>query len=72
MIGTIGPRQIASLNFCPFQTDGSKRPLDIDTLGNMLEASMLSPNSNLYGSVHNNGHSFSAYMHDPQHRYLVS
>nr|Q6UEH6.1 RecName: Full=Phenoloxidase subunit 2; AltName: Full=Prophenoloxidase subunit 2; Flags: Precursor [Galleria mellonella]AAQ75026.1 prophenoloxidase subunit 2 [Galleria mellonella] len=50
--------------------DGSTRPLDIDTLGNMVEASILSPNRELYGSVHNNGHSFSAYVHDPSHRYL--
>ncbi|CAH0402813.1 unnamed protein product [Chilo suppressalis] len=52
--------------------DGSTIPLNIDILGNMLEASILSPNRDLYGSVHNNGHSFSAYMHDPQHRYLES
>jgi tyrosinase len=47
-------------------------PLDIDTLGNMVEASILSPNPQLYGTVHNNGHTFSAYVHDPDHRYLVS
>ncbi|XP_075984265.1 phenoloxidase 1-like [Anticarsia gemmatalis] len=52
--------------------NGSTRPLDIDTLGNMLEASILSPNRQLYGSIHNNGHSFSAYMHDPKHQYLES
>ncbi|CAG4933311.1 unnamed protein product [Colias eurytheme] len=50
--------------------NGSTRELDIDTLGNMMEASVLSPNMELYGSLHNNGHSFSAYMHDPNHRYL--
>ncbi|XP_013167402.1 PREDICTED: phenoloxidase subunit 2-like [Papilio xuthus] len=50
--------------------NGSTQALDIDTLGNMVEASMLSPNLELYGSLHNNGHSFSAYMHDPTHRYL--
>uniref|UniRef100_A0A1E1WIY6 tyrosinase n=2 Tax=Pectinophora gossypiella TaxID=13191 RepID=A0A1E1WIY6_PECGO len=52
--------------------DGSTQPLTIDMLGNMLESSILSPNPQLYGTVHNNGHSFSAYMHDPQHRYLES
>ncbi|CAF4884696.1 unnamed protein product [Pieris macdunnoughi] len=52
--------------------NGSTRALDIDTLGNMVEASVLSPNMDLYGSLHNNGHSFSAYMHDPTHRYLES
>ncbi|XP_045454185.1 phenoloxidase 1-like [Melitaea cinxia] len=50
--------------------DGTTKPLDIDTLGNMLEASILSPNPELYGALHNNGHSFTAYMHDPNHRYL--
>nr|ABW06580.1 prophenoloxidase subunit 2 [Bombyx mandarina] len=50
--------------------NGQTRPLDIDTLGNMLESSALSPNRELYGSIHNNGHSFTAYMHDPEHRYL--
>ncbi|XP_050666694.1 phenoloxidase 1-like isoform X1 [Leptidea sinapis] len=54
------------------KADGSTQPLDIDTLGNMMEASILSPNMDLYGSLHNNGHSFSAYMHDPTHRYLES
>nr|BAM76812.1 prophenoloxidase 2 [Mythimna separata] len=53
-------------------SDGSRSALDIDKLGNMLESSILSPNRELYGSIHNNGHSFSAYMHDPTHRYLES
>ncbi|XP_063541091.1 phenoloxidase subunit 2-like [Cydia strobilella] len=52
--------------------NGGTMPLDIDTLGNMVEASILSPNPQLYGSVHNNGHIFSAYVHDPEHRYLES
>lgn len=52
--------------------DGTTKSLDIDTLGNMLESSILTPNRELYGSIHNNGHSFSAYMHDPEHRYLES
>lgn len=52
--------------------NGQTQPLDIDTLGNMLEASILSPNRELYGTVHNNGHSMAAYIHDPEHRYLES
>nr|Q25519.3 RecName: Full=Phenoloxidase subunit 2; AltName: Full=proPO-p2 [Manduca sexta]AAC37243.1 prophenoloxidase [Manduca sexta]CAL25133.1 prophenoloxidase [Manduca sexta]prf//2119377A phenol oxidase [Manduca sexta] len=52
--------------------DKSTKKLDIDMLGNMMEASVLSPNRDLYGSIHNNMHSFSAYMHDPEHRYLES
>ncbi|KAF9795753.1 hypothetical protein SFRURICE_018881 [Spodoptera frugiperda] len=52
--------------------DGTSADLTIDILGNMLEASILSPNRDLYGSIHNNGHSFAAYMHDPTHRYLES
>ncbi|CAK1541545.1 unnamed protein product [Leptosia nina] len=52
--------------------NGSMRPLDIDTLGNLIEASVLSPNRDFYGDLHNNGHSFSAYMHDPTHKYLES
>ncbi|XP_061382609.1 phenoloxidase subunit 2-like [Danaus plexippus] len=52
--------------------DGSTQPLDADTLGNMVEASILSPNPELYGALHNNGHNFTAYIHDPQHRYLES
>nr|ABC59699.2 prophenoloxidase [Ostrinia furnacalis] len=52
--------------------NGSTVDLNIDLLGNMMEASILSPNRDLYGSLHNNGHSFTAYMHDPNHRYLES
>ncbi|KAG7303487.1 hypothetical protein JYU34_012011 [Plutella xylostella] len=53
--------------------NGQQQPLDIDMLGNMMESSpLLSPNPELYGAIHNNGHSFSAYMHDPTHRYLES
>ncbi|GBP70063.1 Phenoloxidase subunit 2 [Eumeta japonica] len=52
--------------------NGSTQSLTIDTLGNMVESSILSPNQELYGSLHNNGHSFSAYVHDPEHRYLES
>ncbi|KAL0818191.1 hypothetical protein ABMA28_008700 [Loxostege sticticalis] len=52
--------------------NGGVMDLNIDVLGNMIEASILSPNRDLYGSLHNNGHSFAAYMHDPNHRYLES
>ncbi|XP_026333079.1 phenoloxidase subunit 2-like [Hyposmocoma kahamanoa] len=50
--------------------NGGFQDLDIDTLGNIIEASILSPNPQLYGSLHNNGHMFAGYMHDPSHRYL--
>lgn len=43
----------------------------IDILGNMIEASILSPNPNLYGDLHNLGHVAISYVHDPDHRYLV-
>lgn len=43
----------------------------IDMLGNMIEASpVLSPNIPYYGNMHNMGHLFIAYSHDPDHRYL--
>jgi hypothetical protein len=41
-------------------------------LGNMLEASILSPNRNLYGDVHNLGHVAIALSHDPDNRHLVN
>ncbi|XP_072934538.1 phenoloxidase subunit 2-like [Epargyreus clarus] len=50
----------------------STQKLDIDTLGNMVESSILSPNQDYYGSLHNFGHNMTAYIHDPQHRYLES
>lgn len=44
-------------------------PLDevkgIDILGDLVEASDLSPNPTLYGSLHNMGHNVIAYSHDP-------
>lgn len=52
--------------------NGGTQPLDIDTLGNMVEASILSPNREFYGTLHNNGHSFGGYLHDPTNRYLES
>ncbi|XP_050442444.1 phenoloxidase 2-like [Adelges cooleyi] len=42
----------------------------IDILGNLIEASLLSINPTLYGSLHNNGHLAIAYVHDPDNRYL--
>ncbi|XP_044743292.1 phenoloxidase 1-like [Chrysoperla carnea] len=42
----------------------------IDMLGNMIEASILAPNMAYYGNLHNMGHIFIAYCHDPDHRYL--
>ncbi|XP_050679709.1 phenoloxidase subunit 1 isoform X2 [Leptidea sinapis] len=42
----------------------------IDTLGNMMESSILSPNRQYYGDLHNMGHVFISYSHDPDHRNL--
>ncbi|XP_017079787.2 phenoloxidase 3-like [Drosophila eugracilis] len=42
----------------------------IDILGNIVEASALSPNMALYGDMHNMGHILLAYSHDPDHRHL--
>lgn len=51
-------------------------PLDertgIDILGNMMEASILSVNPQLYGDYHNMGHVVLSYPHDPDQRYLES
>ncbi|XP_072934536.1 phenoloxidase 1-like [Epargyreus clarus] len=54
------------------KADGTTQRLDVDTLGNIIESSILSPNRELYGNMHNLGHSFAGYMHDPEHRYLES
>lgn len=58
------------------KTNGSRIQLDertgIDTLGNMMESSILSPNRQLYGDLHNMGHVFFSYVHDPDHRNLES
>lgn len=55
---------------------GNRMPLDeqrgIDILGNMMEASILTPNSQLYGDLHNMGHVVISYSHDPDHRHLES
>ncbi|XP_037029740.1 phenoloxidase 2 [Bradysia coprophila] len=57
-------------------TQNERVPLDertgIDTLGNMMESSILSPNRQLYGDLHNMGHVFISYSHDPDHRHLES
>ncbi|XP_045454384.1 phenoloxidase subunit 1-like [Melitaea cinxia] len=42
----------------------------IDVLGNLIEASQLSPNGYYYGSYHNAAHLFISYSHDPDYRYL--
>uniref|UniRef100_A0A336MYZ2 CSON010253 protein n=1 Tax=Culicoides sonorensis TaxID=179676 RepID=A0A336MYZ2_CULSO len=42
----------------------------IDILGNIIEASSLSVNQQLYGDWHNTGHDLFAYSHDPDGRYL--
>ncbi|CAG9864099.1 unnamed protein product [Phyllotreta striolata] len=44
----------------------------IDILGNMIESSILSPNRNYYGDLHNMGHVMISYIHDPDHRHLES
>ncbi|XP_052872969.1 phenoloxidase 8-like [Anopheles cruzii] len=55
-------------------TQGNRMPLDeergIDLLGDIVEASILTPNRTLYGSLHNMGHNVIAYIHDPDYRYL--
>ncbi|GAB0086196.1 Hemocyanin, N-terminal [Sergentomyia squamirostris] len=55
---------------------GNRMALDenrgIDILGNMMESSILSPNRQLYGDLHNMGHVFISYCHDPDHRHLES
>lgn len=52
-----------------------KIPLDeqtgIDMLGNMVESSNLSINTQLYGNIHNKGHLMIAMIHDPDGRHLV-
>ncbi|XP_049822108.1 phenoloxidase 1-like [Aethina tumida] len=44
----------------------------IDILGNILEASLLSPNRGYYGDLHNMGHVFLSFIHDPDARHLES
>ena len=49
---------------------GEQLPLDINMLGEMMESSILSPNRDLYGNLHNQLHNIIAYSHDPDHRHL--
>lgn len=53
---------------------GQNIPLDetrgIDILGDIIESSALTPNRQLYGNLHNEGHNVISYSHDPQNRYL--
>ncbi|GAB0090958.1 hypothetical protein DMENIID0001_057440 [Sergentomyia squamirostris] len=55
-------------------TSGEQIPLDevhgIDILGNMIETTILSPNLQLYGNLHNMGHTIIGYCHDPENRFL--
>lgn len=44
----------------------------INTLGNMMESSILSPNRQVYGDLHNMGHVLICYSHDPVHKHLES
>ncbi|XP_054277594.1 phenoloxidase 2-like isoform X2 [Macrosteles quadrilineatus] len=54
--------------------DGKIQPLDeetgIDTLGNMMEASILTINQFVYGDLHNRGHVAISLSHDPDNRHL--
>ncbi|XP_061391535.1 phenoloxidase 2-like [Musca vetustissima] len=55
-------------------TAGKRYPLDevkgIDLLGDIVEASSLSINSQYYGSLHNTVHDMIAFAHDPDGRHL--
>lgn len=55
----------------PLAADGSTDS-GIDMLGNMIESSVLSPNRQTYGDMHNFGHVFLSYAHDPNHKHLES
>lgn len=44
----------------------------IDILGNMMESTMVSINREYYGNLHNIGHIFFAYAHDPDNRHRES
>nr|ACC69184.1 pro-phenol oxidase [Bombyx mandarina] len=54
--------------------NGRQLPLDeetgIDVLGNLMESSIISRNRPYYGDLHNMGHVFISYSHDPDHRHL--
>lgn len=65
-----------SFRFFSVQPNGDKILLDdlngIDLLGNMMESSMASVDRDYYGDIHNMGHTFISYAHDPEHRHLES
>nr|ACZ97553.1 prophenoloxidase subunit 1 [Plutella xylostella] len=42
----------------------------IDVLANLMESSIISRNRAYYGDLHNMGHVFISYAHDPDHRHL--
>lgn len=44
----------------------------IDMLGNMMESSVASIDRAYYGDIHNMGHVFMAFSHDPESRHLES
>lgn len=44
----------------------------IDLLGNIIESSVISVNRQLYGDLHNYGHVFISFIHDPDHKNLES
>lgn len=56
--------------------NGQSQPLTefggIDVLGNIMEASIITPNRNFYGDLHNMLHYFLALTHDPDGRHLES
>ncbi|XP_053674090.1 uncharacterized protein LOC128724390 [Anopheles nili] len=57
-------------------TDGTRVPLDaktgIDTLGNIMENSVVSVNAAYYGNYHSLGHIMIGYIHDPDNLHLES
>lgn len=63
------------MNVSFLQPNGRQVPLDeergIDILGNIIESSTISPNREYYGDIHNMGHIFIGYAHDPDNRHLV-
>lgn len=67
---------LENVKLSQFQPDGDKVHLDdyngIDMLGNMMESSTVSIDRNYYGDIHNMGHVFMAFAHDPEHRHLES
>ena len=52
-----------------YEQDNKLLPVDINRLGAAVESSISSPNTRLYGSVHNLGHDLMAVITDPDGRY---